>query len=320
MSLDDLRAAVEQIARDVPQRELAAAFDRIAVSYGGPVRRTSTDSVVDAVAYAVGRAPGTYTAASRVLREIAAVRPDWEPASLLDVGAGTASASWAAADVFPSLREITLVEGAEEMSSVGRRIAAAGPSPLAEAAWVAGDAARPPAGRFDLVISSYVLGELPTLTRAEAVCRWFDATEDELAILEPGSRDGFAIVRAARDQLIVLKASITAPCPHEAPCPMQDDDWCHFGVRLQRTSLQRRVKSGDRGFEDEKFSYVAASKQHVSHARARRILRRPERQGGHVRLHVCTADGTAREIVVAKRERERYRRARGAEWGETFEE
>ena len=97
---------------------------------------------------------------------------------------------------------------------------------------------------------------------------------------------------------------------------MEGGDWCHFGVRVQRSRLQRRVKSGDRGFEDEKFSYVVASKQGPA-ARSARILRRPERHGGHVRLRLCTETGID-EIVVAKREADRYRRARKAEWGDAF--
>src|SRR5687768_3424168 len=104
MPLEDMRAAVEAIAGDVPQRELTASFERIAASYDSSVRRTSARSMADAVAYAVGRAPGTYTAVARILRDVGALHPTWEPASLLDVGAGTGAASWAAADVFPSLR------------------------------------------------------------------------------------------------------------------------------------------------------------------------------------------------------------------------
>jgi ribosomal protein RSM22 (predicted rRNA methylase) len=117
--------------------------------------------------------------------------------------------------------------------------------------------------------------------------------------------------------LIALGATITAPCPHDGTCPMQGGDWCHFGVRVQRSRLQRRVKSGDRGFEDEKYSYVVASKQSPAE-RSSRILRRPERRGGHIRLRLCTDVG-AEDIVVAKRDGERYRWARKAEWGDTFD-
>ena len=317
--MDDFRSAVEALAADVPQRELADAFARIAQVYGGTARETVVSSTTDAIAYACGRGFGTLASVEHVLRQVSSVRPSWRPRSLLDVGAGTGSASWAAVSVFDSIERVVLLERSETMVQIGSRISGSGPSALRDAAWVAGDAARPMDGTFDLVIASYVLGELPERARSGAVRRWFDAAEGELVVVEPGSRDGFAAVRAARAELIGMGAGVTAPCPHEQACPMPDDDWCHFGVRVQRSARQRRVKSGDRGFEDEKFSYIVASKQHAADDRAARILRRPGRPGGHVRLRLCAPDGQVHDVVVAKRERERYQRARNAGWGETFD-
>jgi ribosomal protein RSM22 (predicted rRNA methylase) len=242
------------------------------------------------------------------------VRREWRPVSLLDIGAGIGSASWAALAAFDSIDRVTLIERSPEMVALGRRVAASARAPLRDARWLSGDAARPPDGTWDVVVASYVLGELPDAQRGEVVARWFAAAADELVIVEPGSKDGFEVVRRAREHLIELGATITAPCPHEDACPMAVGDWCHFGVRVQRSRLQRHVKSGDRGYEDEKFSYVVASKQGPVE-RSARILRRPERHGGHVRLRLCTETGI-HEIVVAKREADRYRRARKAEWGD----
>jgi ribosomal protein RSM22 (predicted rRNA methylase) len=287
------------------------------VSYKGVVRRTDVATAVDAAAYACGRSPGTFSAVERVLRELALVRPSWRPRSVLDIGAGVGSAAWAAVAVFDSITDVTLLERSEQMVALGRRVAAAGATALRDAAWVCGDAMDTPDSPPDLVIASYVLGELPDAVRAEATSRWHDVASAELVILEPGSKDGFEIVRRARDRLIALGATITAPCPHDGTCPMQGGDWCHFGVRVQRSRLQRRVKSGDRGFEDEKYSYVVASKQSPAE-RSSRILRRPERRGGHIRLRLCTDVG-AEDIVIAKRDAERYRWARKAEWGDTFD-
>lgn len=226
------------------------------------------------------------------------------------------AATWTAACVFGSIHEATLIERSEQMIALGKQLFVSGPHALRAATWITGDAARPPDGRYDLVVASYVLGELADDVRREAIARWFDATSGELVIVEPGSPHGFEAVRAARDRLIGLGATVTAPCPHDGTCPMTDGDWCHFGLRVQRSRLQRQVKSGDRGFEDEKYSFVAASKLGVS-TRSARVLRRPERHGGHVRLRLCAADGVE-DVVVAKRESDRYRRARKLGWGDPF--
>lgn len=55
---------------------------------------------------------------------------------------------------------------------------------------------------------------------------------------------------------------IVAPCPHDGRCPLENTGkYCHFVQRLERTSSQRAYKRSKgeplRGFEDEKFCYVA---------------------------------------------------------------
>ena len=36
-------------------------------------------------------------------------------------------------------------------------------------------------------------------------------------------------------------------------------NWCHFAVRLARTSLHRDVKGARLGYEDEKYSFLVVS-------------------------------------------------------------
>src|SRR5262249_51177619 len=67
-------------------------------------------SETDALAYARARTPGTYAAAAASLNALQEIRPDFAPRSLLDVGAGPGTASFAAAEAFPALANFTLLD------------------------------------------------------------------------------------------------------------------------------------------------------------------------------------------------------------------
>ncbi|TIU19787.1 MAG: methyltransferase type 11, partial [Mesorhizobium sp.] len=86
-------------------------------------------------------------------------------------------------------------------------------------------------------------------------------TSDTLLIVEPGTPAGWQRVLAVRSQLIEAGAHVSAPCPHEAPCPLVPPDWCHFSRRVARSRLHRLAKEADVPWEDEKFIYLAASRQ-----------------------------------------------------------
>ena len=94
-------------------------------------------------------------------------------------------------------------------------------------------------------------------------------------------------------------------------------DWCHFSQRLERTAQHRRLKGAELGYEDEKFSYLVATRLDVPAAHAR-IVRHPGKHGGHVQLELCTSRGTIENTTVAKSNKEAYKRARQAKWGENW--
>jgi len=125
-------------------------------------------------------------------------------------------------------------------------------------------------------------------------------------------------IAAIREKLLELGAHMAAPCPAAMVCPLTQPDWCHFAARVERTSLHRRLKGGDLGHEDEKFSYVAVTREPVELS-GTRVLRHPRHHPGWIELELCTPAGTRHERVT-KRDRDRFRAARKAGWGDRFSE
>jgi ribosomal protein RSM22 (predicted rRNA methylase) len=325
---------------------LTAGVQRLMTAYrsgevpDGPVMATRAD----AAAYAAYRMPATAAATAIALREMCRSLPGWAPASVLDLGAGTGGASWAAAEELASLRTVVLLEQSADASRLGTAIFAASDSAaLRRASWRSwrlpreseagegqadaqesrlgrieasgpgsrdqrGDSVRhgtagdrpgvevPSAGMpaADLAISAYVLGELTAQQQASLV-RLAAAAGPAVLLVEPG--------------------------PHQLGCPLQiDGDWCHFGVRLQRSAVHRQIKGAELSYEDEKFSYVAAIRPPLAGPQlpAGRIVRRPQQRKGLVLLDLCVRDGASRRELVSKSKGETYRAARKASWGDRF--
>lgn len=231
-------------------------------------------------------------------------RPGWAPRSLLDVGAGPGVAAWAALEQWPSLAEVTLVEVEPEMLAAGREL-------LPDARWAQGDV-RSARGPADLVLVSYVLGELHDPVAA----RLWEESVDTIAFVEPGTPAGYRRILEARAAVIEAGGFTVAPCPHDLPCPLPSDDWCHFAVRLPRSKLHRRAKGVELGYEDEKFSYAVLSREPVPRAAAR-IIRQPQVRSGHVILATCEPDGI-RARTVSRKQGPVYRQAKSAAWGDTL--
>ncbi len=270
----------------------------------------------DRLAYVAARLPSTFEATRAVLGELRRRAPGLQAGSLLELGAGPAPGLWAAGRHFPELSRATHVEIDAGMAETGRRLLEAGQfGARVESTWFPHDAARTrELGKHDLVLVGYVLGELSESARDELVAGAWDVTAGGLVVIEPGTPAGAARVIRARAHLIERGAGVAAPCPHAGPCPLAADDWCHFGARVNRSSLQRRLKGGLLAYEDEKYSYIAVTREAADPCAAR-VLRRPVAETRRVSLRLCAAGGLRRELVT-RRERERYRAARKTRWGD----
>ncbi|MGQ9683746.1 MAG: small ribosomal subunit Rsm22 family protein [Anaerolineae bacterium] len=319
----DLRSALDDLLTAVSGTGLANTALVLSQRYReghGKGPRAYVASPNDVIAYAASRLPATFAAVHAVLSEVASRRPGWAPDTVLDVGAGPGTAGWAASVLWPEIRSVELVEKDERMISLGRRLTVrASAKAMREAVWRHEDCQGAYAGgRYDLVLASYVLGELSREQMAGLIGRLWAWTSGVLVIVEPGTPSGFALVRAGRERLVAEGALVLAPCPHCRTCPMPADDWCHFAQRVARSRLHRQVKRADLGFEDEKYAYVAVSGTPGVPIRAR-VLRHPQYHRAHLRLDLCSLDGLQRR-VVSRRNGEQYRRARDLRWGSALTE
>jgi ribosomal protein RSM22 (predicted rRNA methylase) len=310
----ELRSAIEEALPREPSAGGAAAGLSARYRAGKPGRAGYVADALDAVAYAATRMPATYAAVRAALEEAARRLPGFSPGRLLDAGAGTGSAAWAAAAVWPELREITLLEKDGSMAALGQALAARSASPaLAAGGWLRADLTGEwPCGHYDVVTLCYALGELPEDRQRSVVRKLWDAA-DALVIVEPGTKAGFNRVLAARDMLMESGARIAAPCPGNTPCP-EAGGWCHFSARVARSRLHRRMKGAELSYEDEKYSYLVAAKAECRPCEAR-VLRHPGIFKGHVELELCTPEGR-KHMVVSKRMGDEYRQARDLKWGD----
>ena len=315
----ELIQAIEKHIEPAAPSELARAAADLTLGYRAQARRTppKLDSR-DRAAYLVTRLPATFAVITRVLQEIKARVPGLKIETMLDLGAGPGTAMWAAAEMFPDLRSVVLIEQDSEWISLGRELATESRNDaIRSARWEQGSVVDTvPSGTFDLVTMSYVLNELSASDEIASVRAAWGRTGKVLSIAEPGTPAGFENIREIRKELINVGAYIAAPCPHANECPMAGGNWCHFAERLPRSPIHRFAKRAELGYEDEKYSYVVFSRTPVLLPEAR-VLRHPRKHSGHLELELCTPEGLKRE-TISRKQGDRYKQARKAEWGDAL--
>lgn len=314
-----LREAVERQIEGTPLAELRDAADRLSRRYRAETRdgKLHLDGMAAMKAYLAARLPATYAAIRASMRYLADARPEFAPKTLIDVGAGPGSVLWAASDCWETLENATMVEASDAARQTAAALALNAPLPPAR--WLSGDATKPlPVNEpADLVTLSYVLDELAPATIRDLIGRLWALTGDTLLVVEPGTPAGWRRILDVRGQLIAAGANIIAPCPHAASCPLAEPDWCHFSRRVARSRLHRMTKQAEVPWEDEKFIYLAASRQ-PAEAREARILAPPEQGKGRISFKLCMPDGTATHRLVSKRDGEMFKVARRLDWGDSL--
>ncbi len=309
--------------------DLKAAVRKLVAGTGGLGAQTrqmsdhfrkggSSNTTLDFNAYLVARLPATYASVSACITELLLRKPNFAPQTLLDVGSGPGTAGWAAAEAFPNLSGLTFIDNNQEFLSLAITLAKQSDHiALRQAMAQTADFGQSlSTTAADLVIAAYALAELPLGRIGVATRNLWAASKDVLMLIEPGTPQGYARIMEARSALVADRAHIIAPCTHGNACPLRPPDWCHFSVRLPRSREHMHAKKATVPFEDEKYSYLIASRGHAEPAGAR-ILAPPVATKGEIRFKLCAENGLSQH-GVATRDKAEHRRVRKLGWGDLF--
>lgn len=307
-----IRETAEKLASEYSPAQLKNASARLSAAYldnKGEGARLVTDRL-QATAYSVVRMPATYCA---VFSALQAVTDGADISTMLDVGAGTGAAFFAAHELF-GIKEATLVERERQMLSIALRFCEAGG--LKAQAAESDVLSFSPDKKYDLVTASYALNEMNAKTRGKLLEKLISATKKLLVIVEPGTPAAFSLQKEIRSFLVAKGARLVAPCPAGAVCGLPADDWCHFTCRVERSRLHKFVKGGDAPYEDEKFTYSAFCVDGSVSACEARVLRHPLTEKGKITLSLCSADGVTSRTLYKKDDG--YKEARKLGAGDAF--
>lgn len=323
-----LRSILEICATAFPRSELERASRQLSERYRRLEKADAMlgiTSAAEAMAYGATRLPATYSAAAKALEALQSGLPEFAPVSVLDVGAGPGTASFAALEHWPDIARLALIEPNSHLKALGEKLLQAS-NPNLHSVWRKAEitSLSLEGEQHDLVLSGYVLNEIAqekgTAATLATIKKLWQATAGALVIVEPGTPAGYATVIQAREWLIEAGAHIAAPCTHSKTCPLMaqlPQKWCHFSVRLERSKLHRQVKpDADLPYEDEKFSYIVATRQQpvmpairlIGHPRGTRL----------VEVDICANSGEAKHLAIAK-SHPQHKAFRKAEWGDGVE-
>jgi ribosomal protein RSM22 (predicted rRNA methylase) len=317
----ELREATDRALEGVSRKALNERASRMSDLYrSGGASAVAIRDELDALAYAISRLPATYAAVRNALERLRDRSPEFNPGSVLDLGAGPGTASWAATGAWPSIESITQIDSNSKLLGLGASLSASASSnALRNANRIGADITREFGDdmRVDLAILSYTLAELGPAQIALVLASAWRRCSGAVVIVEPGTPQGYEHILRARDLLRTSGARILAPCPHETKCPLAVPDWCHFVQRVARSRDHMLLKSAELAYEDEKFSYLIAVREPLFQPASQpRILARPEVGMKTINVKLCKLDGSAQLMTVTKRDAHAFKRAKKKIWGD----
>ena len=211
----ELKAALDARLRGFSRNDAADRAALISKNYRDGGGSGTIKSETDALAYAVARMPATYCRCyPPSLNALCEIRPDFAPTSLLDIGAGPGTASWAAAEAFPSLQDFNLLDANGTLRALALDLVR-GSFRLRNASYERGEARTTlaKADPADIVVASYMIGEIGDAEQKALADLMWQKTRDTLLIVEPGTPAGYARIIALRERLIAVGAQSRSPLP-----------------------------------------------------------------------------------------------------------
>jgi ribosomal protein RSM22 (predicted rRNA methylase) len=341
----ELRAALQRKAEGLSRNNAANRAAAISQTYREGGGSDAIRGETDALAYALTRMPATYAAVVGCLNALREIRPEFAPESLLDVGAGPCTATWAAAQAFDSVNEFAAIDANPVLRTLALDLAT-DQARLRSLRYAQSEASAGlrDAANADLVIASYVIGEMNADRQAMLTDLMWSKTRDTLLVVEPGTPAGYRRIIDLRGRLIAQGAYVIAPCPHDEECPLiafsakhvlgrdprmgtasreenaskqkAAPDWCHFVQRLPRSRAHKYLKGAELPYEDEKFSYVALARTPAPQHPAR-MLAQPLVTKAEMRVKLCRPGGRASIATFPRRDKVAYARVRRLGWGDT---
>jgi ribosomal protein RSM22 (predicted rRNA methylase) len=307
---DDLSQKLEKLLEKNPSF-YQKFYKDISTRYRGENKEEkSILSLEEAISYALARLPSTFQVFSYVLKELEKLT-SYAPSSFLDVGCGPAASYWALKETYPDLKKIDLLEKNKFMNKVLSLLIA---KPRGTSFILQDAKAYQPQSSYDIISFSYCLGEIKNFEKS--LEKYWAHTNQSLIITEPGTPEGFQTILKARTFLLKLGAFFVAPCGHNAPCPLEKEkkDWCHFSQRFERENFHKIIKKGYLDYEDEKFSYLIATKDPFL-VEGNRILKKPQKDKGYIKFDLCAPEGICKK-TCSKSKNKDYKSLKRKKWGD----
>ncbi len=307
----ELTSKIESLISGVSTRDISNSRKELTKIYRNTVNKNFNLTLQHRLAYLIARLPATYAVVCRVFAELNTRCGDLGPLTLLDIGAGPGTVLLAAREVALPIASATLIEKDPGFIKIGKELSVG----TIEHDWLCRDIVKElNFSSHDLVVASYSLGELSENDRSQVLIKLWQSTKKILIIIEPGTQAGFESLILMREILLLHSGHLVAPCPHSEKCPMQENDWCHFSARIERSSLHRKIKEATLNYEDEKFCYVIFSKNKVEPCQSR-VVRHPFKGAGFIKLQLCSSH-QLEEKIITKKNKSQFSQARKLNWGD----